>query len=341
MRSKRPLKYSCGIRKILPVLFWVTLACLSIAFSNSHRSNFTSTTIVTQDSLDTKSLLGRYLFYDKLLSRDSSISCANCHNQKLAFTDGKQKSIGIRGQQVNRNAPTLTNVANRTKFLLDGVNPSLEAQVLVPIQEHREFDFHILLLAERLKQVSFYDSLSWQAYNRELDPYVITHSIAEFERQISSYNSRYDQFLAGNTNLLNRKEYQGMKIFTEKLYCTECHSGIDLTNEQLTNNGLYRIYADSGRMRLTEKESDRAIFKVPTLRNIELTAPYMHDGSLATLEDVIDHYSSGGQNHPNKSTTIQPFQLTVEEKSDLIVFLKTLTDSTLIHSKSLSNPFND
>jgi cytochrome c peroxidase len=274
--------------------------------------------------------LGRRLFYEPALSRDSSVSCSVCHKQDLAFTDGLPKSIGIRNQEVTRNAPTLTNVGNRIHFLLDGVNPSLESQAGVPFQETTEFDLMILIAIDRLNSNPEYVELAKKGYNSDFTEFVLLNSIAEFERTLISNNSPHDQYLAGDKNALTESEIRGKKLFFDKLYCTECHSGSDFTNERFTNNGLYERYADVGRMRLTEKQTDRGIFKVPTLRNIGVTAPYMHDGSLSTLEDVIRHYESGGANHPGKGKEIAAFKLTDSERTDLIHFLEALTDSTFL-----------
>ncbi|MBL4704353.1 MAG: c-type cytochrome [Flavobacteriales bacterium] len=290
------------------------------------------------DSLLAQVELGRFLFYEQLLSRDSSLSCGSCHMQNLAFTDGEKTSIGFKGQRISRNAPTLANAKDRTMLLLDGVNPSLEDQVLVPIAEHKEFDFHVLLIAERLKTIPKYVSLSQKAYHRLPDAYVITHSIAAFERTLISDNSAYDNYLRGDSLSLTASQYRGKDLFFNVLYCSECHTGPNLTNEGLSNNGLYLHYADSGRMRSSEKEIDRAIFRVPTLRNIMLTNPYMHDGGFSTIKDVIHHYSTGGKANPHKSEIIQPFNLTDEQTEDLIQFLHSLTDKSFINNKAFSNP---
>lgn len=282
------------------------------------------------DTLQARIELGKRLFYDPILSRDSSISCSSCHLQELAFTDGKKTSVGIRGRIVSRNSPTLTNIKDKNTFLLDGVNPSLESQVRVPIQEHNEFDFHMYLILDRINRNPFYVNLARIAYDRKFDEYVLVHSIAEFERTLISDNSPYDQYLRGNKKALSKSQKRGMKIFFDKLYCSECHNGPNFSNDGLANNGLYEVYKDTGRMRLTEKEIDRAIFKVPFLRNIEVTAPYMHDGSFSSLEEVIDHYASGGKSHPNKSPIIQPFELSIQEKEDLVNFLKSLTDQDFL-----------
>ncbi|PWL32778.1 MAG: cytochrome-c peroxidase [Fluviicola sp. XM-24bin1] len=275
--------------------------------------------------------LGKHLFYDPILSRDSTISCATCHKQELAFTDGLQKSVGIRNRMVTRNSPTLSNVGNRTMFLLDGVNPSLESQVGVPIQEHNEFDFHVLLVIDRIQNSPKYVAMAEKAYNTsEITEFILKNSIATFERTLISDNSPYDKFLDGNYAALDNRQKKGMELFFETLYCSKCHSGPDFTEDRLTNNGLYTAYADSGRMRLTEAEADRAIFKVPTLRNVAKTAPYMHDGSIATLEEVIKHYESGGHPHPGKGEEIVPFELTAEERQNLIRFLEALTDEDFL-----------
>ena len=274
--------------------------------------------------------LGKKLFFDKMLSRDSTLSCSTCHMPELAFSDGKQKSVGIKGREVSRNAPTLTNVAYLPYLLLDGLNPSLEAQVKVPIHEHNEFDFHILLIAERMKQDSVYVALSKQAYDTEPNPQVIAYSLASYQRTLISGNSAYDKFNNGNKTALNGSEKRGMKLFFDDLYCASCHGGFNFTDSRLTNNGLYAVYPDQGRARLTKKKEDEAIFKVPTLRNIGFTAPYMHDGSFVSLEQVIDHYSSGTKGHFNQDTIIRPFDISPSQKQDLIAFLNALNDSTFV-----------
>lgn len=289
---------------------------------------------IPEDNLmtDSRIELGKRLFFDNMLSRDSTLSCASCHIPKFAFTDRKKKGIGIRGQEVSRNTPTLTNVAYQDKFLLDGLNPSLEAQVNIPIHETKEFDFSVILVAERMKKSDEYVQLSFDAYGEEPSPRVLTKAIAAYERTLISGNSPYDKyFFQGITNALSVSEKRGMEIFNNKLYCTECHVGFNFTNGSLTNNGLYENYADTGRMRLFGMEKDRAIFKVPTLRNIAVTYPYMHDGSLASLDEVIKHYSLGGKKHQNKSEIIQPFDLSEVERKDLIAFLEALTDKDFLN----------
>lgn len=312
------------------VLFAVLVVGIRCASTQNIESVGDLTSVEELDSAAYRIELGKRLFYDPIMSRDSSVSCATCHKQELAFTDGLPKSIGIRGEMVTRNSPTLTNVGNRKHLLLDGVNPSLESQVGVPIQEHSEFDFNFLLLIDRLQRNKEYVALAQKAYGEDFSKFVIQSAIASFERTLISENSPYDDFVRGNTDALDASQKRGMHLFFEELYCAQCHNGIDFTNERFTNNGLYAEYADNGRMRLTSNPVDQGIFRVPTLRNVAVTAPYMHDGSVNTLMDVVRHYESGGRVHPGKAREIQPFELTNQQREDLVHFLEALTDSTFL-----------
>ena len=282
--------------------------------------------------------LGKKLFFDPIMSSDSSISCASCHAPNLAFSDDVAMSLGVENRIGTRNSPTLANIAYHPYFTREGGVPTLEMQILVPIQEHNEFDFNILLIAERLKNSSTYAEMAQEAYDREPDAFVITRALACFERSLISGYSRYDQFENYNKNTLSNAEQRGMDLFfSEKTNCSNCHSGFNFTNYAFENNGLYEEYPDEGRFRLTQEPTDKALFKVPTLRNIELTVPYMHDGSFATLEEVVEHYDSGGKNHPHKSPLIQPLNLSNKEKRELVAFLKTLTDDSFINNPLFQN----
>lgn len=278
--------------------------------------------------------LGKRLFYDPVLSRDSTISCASCHKQSLAFADSTATSPGVEGRPGVRNSPTLANVAYQKTLLREGGLPTLEMQILVPIQEHNEFDFNILSIMERLEKHPEYVQMAQQAYGRKPDPFVITRSIAAFERTLLSGNSAFDQwYFQGKKRALSQEAQRGFALFnSERLGCNQCHSGFLFTNQAVANNGLYETYADPGRMRLTGLESDRAVFKIPTLRNAALTAPYMHDGSLKTLDAVIDHYQTGGRSHPNKSPLLKPFHLSPAERRDLLAFLTSLTDPSFLQN---------
>ncbi len=273
--------------------------------------------------------LGKKLFYDKALSLNNTVSCGSCHKPELAFSDNVARSLGDNGTVGRGNAPTLSNVAYHPYFTRAGGVPTLEMQILVPVQEHDEFNTNIVDLAERLKQMPEYVEAAQNSYNREMDPFVITRAIATFERSLVSGNSRYDAYIQkGDFEALNKQEKRGLQLFlSDETNCSKCHTGFDFTNYAFENNGLYTVYADSGRFRVTGIDTDRAKFKVPSLRNIELTAPYMHDGSKQTLESIVEHYNAGGAIHPNKSQFLKPLGLTQEEKDDLVAFLKSLTDA--------------
>jgi len=271
--------------------------------------------------------LGKRLFYDPILSKDGTISCESCHIQEYAFTDNAAISTGVDGRLGFRNSMSLANIAYHDALMREGGVPTLEMQVLVPIQDHNEMDFNILSVAERLNLDSTYVNASIRAYNRIPDPYVITRALASFQRTIISGDSDYDR------NQLNESELNGKELFfSNKLGCSSCHGTFLFTNHTIENNGLYEVYEDSGKYRLTHLQDDIGKFKVPSLRNIEITAPYMHNGSISTLEEVIEHYASGGKNHFNKNELITGFSITDEEKDNIVSFLKALTDDNFIYN---------
>ncbi len=275
--------------------------------------------------------LGRRLFFDKALSRDFSTSCASCHLPTHAFSDTVAISPGVEGRLGFRNSPPLLNVAYFSSFMEEGGVASLEQQVLAPIQDHNEFDFNILLIADRMKQDSSYVNSSLAAYDREPDPYVITRAIACYERTLIGGQSDYDRYTSQQQlSAMSDAAIRGMELFNSReLACSNCHSGFLFTDESFRNTGLYEAYADSGRARLTYLPSDRGLFKVPSLRNVTLTAPYMHNGGFPSLESVIDHYASGGFEHENKDPLIQGFSLSESQKQDLLAFLAALEHQEL------------
>ena len=284
-------------------------------------------------------LLGKRLFYDKSLSIDSSTSCASCHQLAFAFADNSPTTKGAFNREGTRNVPSLANIAYHPYFTREGGVPTLEMQVLVPIQEHNELGFNIVDIENRLKLDSSYINQSILAYNRSIDAFTITRALATFERSLISGNSLYDLYIYGlNSSVYDEDEVRGLELFqSERLGCNKCHSGFDFTNYTFENNGLYTDYKDIGRKRLTGMEKDLAKFKVPSLRNVMLTAPYMHDGSISTISMVIEHYNSGGNSHPNKSELIKPLNLTENEKYQLEAFLQTLSDTKFINNPLFKN----
>lgn len=278
-----------------------------------------------------KAAFGKLLFFDKRLSRNNEVACASCHQPEKAFTDGLPKSRGAGGTIAMRNAPSLLNSAYFKSYMYDGEVRTLEQQVLVPIQDHLEMGSSMKEVIQKLSKDPNYKRLAKSIFNRELGAYVITRALSTYERSLISQNSRFDQYRAGAKGVLNSDEIAGWKLFSEKLYCTKCHSGANFTNYQVVCNGLYSDYGmDQGRFRINGLEKEKGAFKVPSLRNVSLTAPYMHDGSIRTLREVILHYSKGGAEFSNKSAIIKPFKLTNLEISQLELFLKTLVDTSTV-----------
>jgi cytochrome c peroxidase len=284
--------------------------------------------------------LGKLLFYDPILSSDSTISCASCHKQEFAFGDNVSVSKGVDGRLGARNSPSLANVAYHPYFTREGGVPSLEHHVLVPLQEHAEMDLNILIAAERIGKSDRYMKLCESAYPDKPYYFAITSSLAQFQRSFISSNSKFDDYLVNqDPKSLTQSELNGMKLFfSNRTNCSSCHEGINFTNYGFENNGIYKTYLDPGRYRLTKEDADRAKFKIPSLRNVGLTAPYMHDGSMSSLEEVIEMYSKGGRGSPYQSQLIKPLNLTDKEKKDLVEFLKTLTDTEFIQNKEFQIP---
>lgn len=272
--------------------------------------------------------LGEKLFFDKSLSINKSVSCATCHIPVLAFTDGKKRSIGIHNRSAKRNSPTLITVAHQHKFMWDGGIKTLELQALVPLQDTNEMGSKISDLIPELQQNQWYDSLSRRLYGHEFNAYTLTQALSFFQKSLYYENSTYDEWQNEGVEI-SESIKNGYDLFKNKLNCSACHSGRVFTNSSIENNGLYEEFTDLGHFLISGDSSDIGKFKVPTLRNVEITGPYMHDGSFETLEEVVLHYEKGGQNHPNKSPLIQPFHLTDQERHELIAFLKSLTDKEL------------
>jgi len=284
--------------------------------------------------------LGRRLFHDPLLSRDSTVSCASCHRQELGFTDGLRVSVGVGGRQGQRNAPTLANVAYVPALNADGGIPTLELQAQVPIFAHEEMDFTIAGFLERIAGDATYAAQFDAAYGRQPDAFGISRGLAAFQRTFISGGSRFDQFeYQGISDALSDAEKRGRDLFfSNATYCSDCHSPPLFTTFEYANVGLYAAYPDSGRARITHLAEDNGKFRIPTLRNIALTAPYMHDGSIATLRETVEHFNSGGAEHPNRSSLVMPLGLTAQEVDDLVAFLGALTDPAFISAPGFGPP---
>jgi cytochrome c peroxidase len=255
--------------------------------------------------------LGRRLFFDRRLSRDGSVACATCHDPERAFSDGRKISVGVGGRESRRHSPALINRGYGRAFFWDGRTASLEEQVLKPIQDPNEMD---LALEEAASRVN-------------LDVPIISRALASYVRSILSGDAPFDRFVNGDHSGLSDEQQLGLRLFRGKGNCTACHIGPNFTDEQFHNTGVaWRDgqFADEGRFAVSKKPRDRGAFKTPTLREIARTAPYMHDGSLATLEDVIDFYSAGGRPNPHLDSDIRAVNFSPEEKRALVAFLESL-----------------
>lgn len=279
--------------------------------------------------------LGRELFFDPILSVDSTVACVNCHLPQYAFTDQTVVSRGVEGRLGFRNSPTLANVGWAPVMLMDGGSPTLEQQIYVPLEDHNEMDFNMVLLTERLQANDYYTGRFNEVFGKDPDPFGITRALAAYERTLISGHALYDKVETGRPGAsFNESEERGRQLFfSEELACSSCHKGFNFTDWNYYNTGLYTDYGmDSGRARITLDPDDAGKFRVPTLRNVEVTGPYMHDGSIQNLEEVIEHYNSGGAGHRNQDERIRPLGLTPEQKSDLLHFLYTLTDTDFLES---------
>ncbi len=324
--------------------------------------------------------LGRHLFYDVRLSGNGTKSCSSCHLQHLAFSDGVARPSGSTGQMHPRNSQALVNVAYfPTLNWANTATTRLELQIPVPLTGDDPIELGVNEtnseeVLDRFRQDQRYQQLFADAYPDEEDPYDfhnIIYALATFVRGLNSFNSDYDRYLQGDSNALTESAKRGMNLFNgERLECFHCHEGITFSNAyrdrtqqrpvpiEFFNNGLYNLDANGsypeggeGLFDITQKWSDMGKFRPPSLRNVELTAPYMHDGSKATLEEVVAHYAAGGtvtefgpnagdgRSNPNKASEIVSFDITEAEVNDLVNFLKSLTDHDFINNPRFSNPF--
>lgn len=286
--------------------------------------------------------LGQQLFFDPILSLDSTFSCASCHQPERAFTDGKSVALGIRMRRGKRSAPSLINVGYYYKGLFwDGRVITLEEQTLHPIKDSVEMGNTLDRVEARLQQHPDYPILFRKAFGiqdkSKITSGLVAKAIAQYERTLISNNSKFDQVQRGEAQFTDA-ERRGFTIFfdTSKVMamaeCSHCHMDPLFTTLAYENNGLQQAdnlnFPDKGRGAVTGNRFDNGKFKVPSLRNIALTAPYMHDGRFRTLEEVIDHYNTGGHPAENVSPNVRPLHLKAQDKADLIAFLNTLTDTT-------------
>ncbi len=315
-KTPPPSRDPAGFKLSAPMGLDITSATFSVPDDNP----------ITEDKIK----LGKRLFFDKSLSIDGSLSCASCHVPENAFSDSNRFSIGVKSRRGTRQSPTLINRAFSRAQFWDGRAPSLEEQALVPLTNPVEMGNPSLkIVLKRLENSPSYIAAFKQAFP---DTDVITEqhlsqAIASFERTILAGNSPFDRFINGDKSSMSEAATRGYRIFLGKGLCAQCHLSFNFTDEIYHNLGVGALAKkpDPGRFTISKLDGHQGAFKTPTLREVASTAPYMSDGSLKTLEEVIEYYDKGGQPNPWLSPKIKPLNLNDQEKTDLVEFLKTLS----------------
>lgn len=297
---------------------------------------------VPHQPVPTRVRLGRWLFFDKRLSADGSVSCATCHRPEFAFSEPTPVSTGVGGRQGTRKAPSIINLAARTilpdvpedrdqTFFWDGRVSSLEHQVLVPIADRKEMGLDHQSMVDRLSAMQGYRPYFAEAFGSdEITQERVANALSDYVRTRMSGNSRYDRWsYAGDSGAMSAEAKRGAEIFSFSAGCATCHAGFNFSDGRFHNLGVgwdesTRSFKDEGRFAVSHNERDRGAFKTPGLRDVSRHAPYMHDGSLATLRDVVEFYNRGGGRNPNLSARIRPRQLTPQDVDALVAFLQAL-----------------
>jgi len=330
-------------------------------------------TPVSNPTTDAGATLGRVLFYENMLSLNNSISCGSCHKQQNAFADNVPVSLGYNHQKGTRNAIALANLNMSSNYFWDGRVNSLESQSIMPVENHAEMGIDNLdNVVAKLKTASYYPALFNAAFgSSQITKQGVVYALAQFMRSMHTFNSKFDQGAASNFSNFTASELNGEKVF-RSAQCNSCHGGNNLDNGGLgmdhsmpagndwSNEGLDINNPDPGLMNTTGRPSDAGVFKVPSLRNVALSAPYMHDGRFQTLEQVVEHYNSGIQANPTLDSRLMQsnfvtdslgvavshggtapvrLNLTTQQKADLVAFLGTLTDYSFINDPKFADPF--
>lgn len=323
---------------------------LPSAFTSSPM-NFFNSISSSNPITDAGATLGRVLFYDRQISRNNKVSCASCHQQEFAFANNTQFSKGLYNELTTRNSMAIINTRFSFRFFWDLRSVTLENQVLEPIKNHVEMDMSLEDVVDRVKLIGYYPKLFQDAFGTtEVTSQRISYALSQFLHSMVSYQSKYDQGVDNNFADYTQLEMDGKDLFfSGTVNCNHCHFTVNFFGNQPAVNGLDAIYTDNGLGTLTGDPADDGKFKIPTLRNIEMTAPYMHDGRFATLEEVIEHYNSGIQAHPNLDDrltvegqiggTPKQYNMTTYQKQSLVAFLKTLTDHSFLTDVRFSDPF--
>jgi cytochrome c peroxidase len=273
--------------------------------------------------------LGKALFFDPRLSGNGAISCATCHNPSLGWSDGQKTSVGFGGVVLARATPTITNSSYNTLLMWDGRKKSLEEQALGPMEAADEMSSDFPVLLERLRGIPGYVAMFDKAYpGHGVNQATIAKALAAFERTVLTRDTAFDRWIAGDRKALTLAQWRGYQVFKEpgKGNCVACHMAPNFTDNGFHNIGVKPGKApDLGRFNIRQVAALKGAFKTPSLRDVELTAPYFRDGSAATLSEVVEHYNRGGDDKSNLSNDIKPLKLSDQEKSDLVAFMRSLT----------------
>lgn len=278
--------------------------------------------------------LGKTLFFDPRLSGSRWISCATCHNPALGWSDGLSTALGHGMVKLRRASPTLVNVAYGRIFMWDGRKATLEEQALGPIQSKDEMNMDMSVMLDRISAIPAYGEMLKHAYPGErISADVVAKALASYERTIISKNTPFDRWRQGDTGAVSASAKRGFELFLDKAGCSACHQGFNFTDDGFHNIGLKTpegMAADEGRYEQRQVKSMMGAFKTPTLREVALTAPYMHNGVYQTLEEVVEHYDRGGDVQDNLDPNISPLHLTAKEKADLVELMKSLSKPVFV-----------
>ncbi len=328
---KSHIRFSCPVASTAILALVLTANPLWVPTANADRSDYLvhKKMRVPQDNAITPERieLGKALFFDPRLSDSNQMSCATCHNPSFSWTDGLPLSLGRDNKKMTRATPTILNVAFGRLFFWDGRARGLEEQAVGPIKSAIEMNQSMEVLVDELNAIQGYRDLFDKAYPGEgITEATIGKALATFERTIvSDYDAPFDRWLKGDQNAMSESAQNGFKLFDGKARCSVCHSGPNFTDGSFHNIGLDNG-DDVGRFEFVKVESLKGAFKTPTLRNVVNTSPYMHNGQLKTMEEVIDHYIDGGKGKANLSKDMKPVKLSKQEKTDLINFLNSLSE---------------
>jgi cytochrome c peroxidase len=267
--------------------------------------------------------LGKQLYFDPRLSLDNSMSCATCHDPELGWSNGEATAKGVKGTRGGRNSPTVLNTAYQTFQFWDGRAPSLEEQAKGPILNPIEMAMPSAEEVEKkINAIAGYRQQFRDVFGADATYDTIAQAIASFERTVLSGDAPFDRYRAGDASALSPSALRGWELFQGKAHCSACHSGPSFTDHAFHNLGISVRSGDVGREKISGMLGDRGAFKTPGLRDIARSAPYMHDGSLATLEEVVEYYNKGGVANEQLDEEVFPLELTAQEKADLVTFLK-------------------